>query len=52
MIELEKICILTAENPYILGAHRIFEISSVLRNAHVVSRDQDKFVFYVNNYIN
>ena len=43
---------LIAENPRNLGAHRIIEISSVLRSAHVVSRDQDKFVFYVNNYIN
>ena len=40
-----------AENPRNLGAHRIIEISSVLRSAHLVPRDQDKFVFYVNNYI-
>ncbi len=51
MIELEKMCALIAENPRNLGAHRIIEISSVLCSAHVVSRDQDKFVFYVNNYI-
>ena len=40
-----------AENFCNLGAHRIIEISLVLRNAHMVPRDQDKFVFYVNNYI-
>ena len=51
MIELEKMHALTAENPRNLNAHRIIEISSVLRSAHMVPRDQDKFVFYVNNYI-
>lgn len=29
----------------------MIKISSILRNTHVVSRDQDKFVFYVNNNI-
>ena len=29
----------------------MIEISSVLHNAHMVPRNQDKFVFYVNNYI-
>ena len=52
MIKLEKMRASTAENLCNLGAYRIIEISSVLRSAHVVSRDQDKFVFYVNNYIN
>ena len=52
MIELEKMRTSTAENPRNLGAHRIIEISLVLRSAHVVLRDLDKFVFYVNNYIN
>ena len=42
---------LTAENPHNLGAYRIIGISLVLCNAHVVPRDQDKFVFYINNYI-
>ena len=51
MIGLEKMPFLTAENPKNLGAHRIIEISSVLRSTHVVSRDQNKFVFDVNNYI-
>ena len=51
MIELEKIRALTAENLYNLGAYQIIEISSVLCITHVIPKDQDKFVFYVNNYI-
>ena len=51
MVELEKWHVSTAENPRNLGAHHIIEVSSVLRSAHVVPRDQDRAVFYVNNYI-
>ncbi len=51
MIELEKRRALITENPRNLGANKIIEISSVLCSAHVVPRDKDKFVFYVNNYI-
>ena len=51
MVELEKWYASTAENPRNLGAYRIIEVSSVLRSAHVVPRDQDRAVFYVNNYI-
>ncbi len=51
MIELEKMRASIAKNLRNLGAHRINEISSVLFSTHVVSRDQDKVVFYVNNYI-
>ena len=42
---------LTTENPRNLGAHWIIEIFLVLCSAHLVPKDQDKFVFYVNNYI-
>ena len=52
MIKLDKICVSTIENPYNLSAYQMIEISSILRSAHVVPRDQDKFVFYINNYIN
>ena len=52
MAELKKMRALIAENPYNLGACQIIEIPLVLRNAHIVPRDQDKIVFYVNNYIN
>ncbi len=51
MIKLEKMCASIAENLRNFGAHQIIEISSVLYSAHVVPRDQDKVVFYVNNYI-
>ena len=51
MVELEKWHASTTENPRNLGAHCIIEVSSVLRSAHVVPRDQDKAMFYVNNYI-
>ena len=51
MVELDKWHASTAENPRNLGAHCIIEVSLVLRSAHVVPRDQDRMVFYVNNYI-
>ena len=51
MVEFEKWHVSTAENPRNLDAHRIIEVSSVLRNAHVVPRDQDRAMFYINNYI-
>ncbi len=51
MIQLEKMCASIVKNPRNLGAHRIIEISSVLRSAYIVLRDQEKVVFYVNNYI-
>ena len=51
MIELKKMHVLITENLHYLGAHQIIEISLVLYNAYLVPRDQDKFVFYINNYI-
>ena len=39
------------ENLRNLGAHWIIKISLVLHNAHMIPKDQDKFVFYINNYI-
>ena len=52
MIELEKMCASTAKNPCNLGAYWIIEISLSPPSAYLISRDQDKFVFYVNKYIN
>lgn len=52
IIEFEKMHALNAENPRNHSAFWIIEILSVLRNAHVILRNQDKFVFYVNNFIN
>ena len=40
-----------AENFYNLDAYWIIEISWILHIAYVVLRNQEKFVFYVNNYI-
>ena len=51
IVELEKMRILIAKNPRNLGAHRIIEISLVLHNTHVIFKNQNKVVFYVNNYI-
>ena len=51
MVELEKWHASMAENPRNLGAHRIIEVFLVLRSTHVVPKDQDRAVFYVNNYI-
>ena len=51
IIELEKMCTLTAENPYNFDTHQIIEISLVLCSANMVSKDQNKFVLYNNNYI-
>ena len=47
MIKFEKIHALTSKNLCNSGAHCIIEILSVLRNTHMVPRDQDKFLFYV-----
>lgn len=52
IVELEKWCTSTAENPCNLDAHRIVKISLILRSAYVVPRDQERIVFYVNNYVN
>ena len=51
MIEFKKMHTLITKNLCNLGVYWIIEISSVLCNAYVVSRNQDKFVFYVQNYI-
>ena len=42
---------LTVENFHNLSTHWIIEIFSILYSSHVVFRDQDKFVFYINNSI-
>lgn len=43
---------LTSENAHNLGVYRIIEISLVLCNAYIIPKDHDKFMFYVNNYLN
>ena len=51
MVQLRKMCALIAKNPRNLDACRIIKIFTVLHSAYVVPKDQDKFVFYINNYI-
>ena len=41
----------TVKNLCNLGTYQMIKISSVLRNTHIVPKDQDKFVFYIDNYI-
>lgn len=52
MIKLEKICTLTIDNPHNLCIHQFIEIFSVLHSAYIVLKDQNKIIFYINNYIN
>ena len=40
-----------AKNPCNSGACWIMEISLILRSPHMVSKNQNKVVFYINNYI-
>lgn len=51
IVKFEKWCISTAKNLRNLGTHRIVEKSSILRGARVVLRDQEKIMFFANNYI-
>ncbi len=51
MIELEKICTLIVENSGILTVYWIIKILLVLCSAYVIFKDQNKFMFYINNYI-
>ena len=52
MVKFEIIRALIAKNLHNLEAHQIIEIFSILYSAYMVPRDQNKIVFYVNNYIN
>lgn len=52
MIKLEKIYASIADNPLNLGAYQIIEILLVLHWTHVISSDENKFISYMNNYIN
>lgn len=51
MINLKKMCILTAKNLCNLDTYQIIEILLLLRNAYIVPRNQNKFMFYINKYI-
>ena len=51
MVKLDKWHASTAETPRNLGFCCIIEVSLVICSAHIVPRDQERMVFYVNNYI-
>ena len=42
---------LTIKNSHNLSTYEIIKKASVVYNIYVVSKDQNKFIFYVNNYI-
>lgn len=42
---------LTTKNYCNFNTYQITEILLVLYNAHVIPKNQDKFLFYINNYI-
>lgn len=51
IIELEKMHTLIAKSSYNLDIYWIIEIFLVLCSTHIAPRDQDKVMFYINNYI-
>lgn len=51
MIEFEKMHTLTAENLCNLSAYWIIQISLILSSVHIIFRNQEKFIFYINNCI-
>lgn len=51
MVEFKNWRTLIAQKPYILGTYYIIKIFFVLHSANIVSKDQEKTVFYINNYI-
>lgn len=52
MIKLKKMSTLIAKNSHNLSFHWIIDMSSILHSAYVISRNQDIFMFYINNDIN
>ena len=52
IVEFEKMYILMAKHLCNLAAYYIVKISLILRTAYIISKNQKKIVFYVNNYIN
>lgn len=51
MIELKKMYISITENTCNLNAYQIIKISLVLYNAHIIFKNQNKVICYINNYI-
>ena len=51
MAKLEMYPTLKAETFLNLNAYWFYKISSILQNVHIMPKDNDGNVFYVNNYI-
>lgn len=51
MIEFEKMRTLIAKNSRNLDDYKIIKILLVLCKAYIIFSDQNKFLFYINNYI-
>ena len=51
IVEFEKMCASIAKHARNLGAHHIVKISLILRSTHAAPRDQERIMFYINNYI-
>lgn len=51
MTELKKIRTLTMKNPHNLSIYQIIEISLVIYSTHMIYKNQNEFIFYINNYI-
>ena len=51
MVQLKKYPILKAENPLNLDSQQFYKISEVLQNAHIVPRNTEDNISYLNNYI-
>ena len=51
MMKLENMRVLTLKYLSNLGVYLIIQISLILHSVYVIFRYPDKFVFYINNYI-
>ena len=51
MIEFKKMRTSIAKNPRNFSVYQIIKVFLILNSAHVVFKDQNKVIFYVNNYI-
>ena len=52
IVELEKMSAWITKNFCNFDTHQIMKISLILCSTHIVFKDQNKLVFYINNYIN
>ena len=52
IVKLEYYLISKVENPLNLSSQQFYKIFEVLQSAHIVLRDIEDNIFYLNNYIN